>query len=335
MSESETSDQGALDVESAISLLNDQGGEEDNPSPQAEQPDVETQEIEADASSADDETDQPEKQDGEVEEEAEQAETLLEPPLYWKPEAKEAFAKLDPALQAEILAQEGPREEAASKAKAEAKAQVEAAQKEVESIQKLAAHLNDFLPQALQTFQSRWGQGEPDWAAVAEEHGTDKAFQLKTQYDRETAQLKQLQETAQKTAQEAHTAFVQSEWKVLAEIAPELAPDVSDVAKGHDKREGVTKYLVNQGVPVEAIKNISAREMLIAHKAMLWDQAQTALKAKPAAPKPAAPPPKAIARPSAGQTHVPPKVAALKAADRALSKSGSIEDAVALLNLRQ
>lgn len=331
----EVSDAGALDVDSAVALLTTPD-EQDQPQQQsAQDAPAADQEIEAATSAADETAQEPEQPEGgEAEQEQEQAETRLEAPLYWKPEAKAKFAQLDPELQAEILAQEGPREEVTAKAKAEAKAQAEAAQQEMASIQKLAESLNSFLPEAVQTFKSRWGEGQPDWEKVAEEHGTDAAFRLKTQYEKEQSQLVQLCQANEQAQIEANTAFVRSEWKVLAEIAPDLAPDVSDVKKGAESRQAVTSYLLNQGIGRDAVQLISAREMLIAHKAMLWDQAQAALKAKPATPKPAAPAPKAASRPTAAQPHVPAKVAAAEAAKRSFQKTGSIDDAVAYLTSR-
>ena len=332
MSESAASDTGPLDFNAAVSLL--EANEEQEQTPESPDEGAGDQEIDAETSSADDDAGEPEKPESEdVEEEQEQAETQLEAPLYWSKEAKAKFAELPPELQAVVLSQEGPREEVTAKVKAEAKAQIEAAQKEVESIQKLAVSLNAFLPQAVQTFQSRWGEAEPDWDRVAEEQGTDVAFRLKTQHDKEKAYLAQLNESNRQAQEEAHKAFVQSEWKVLAELSPDLAPDVADAQKGYEKRESVTKYLVGQGIPVEAVRQISAREMVLAHKAMLWDQAQAQLKAKPATPKPTSPPPKAAVRPAAAPVQTKTQQLATTASNR-FAQTRSVEDAIAFLEAK-
>jgi hypothetical protein len=249
----------------------------------------------------------------------------LDPPKYWSQEAKADFSKLTPELQAVVLAQEGPREEAAAKAKAEAAEVVKASKAEMGKVQALAEHLGEFLPQALETFQSRWGQKAPDWAAVATEHGADQAFILKAQFEAETQQLQQLASAKQQAATLAQQEFVKAEFARLAEIAPDLA----DPEKGAEKRTAVTTYLVGQGIEPEALRNISATEMVLAHKAMLWDQAQTALKAAPKpTPKPAPKP--APVRPAAAQPGTSQQ-RATQTLERRFAQTKNREDAVALI----
>jgi hypothetical protein len=195
-----------------------------------------------------------------------------------------------------VLEQEGPREEAAAKAKADAAKQVEAATKELAGVRTLAEQLGAFLPEAIQTFQSRWGAKEPNWVEVSEQYGAEETQKLKWRYDAEQKQLSELAQTTQTAQAEAHKAFVQTEWKALADLAPDLAPDATDPTKGAEKRQEVTKYLATNGIPQDAIAQISAREMLLAHKAMLWDRAQAALKAAPK-PKPTATRPESAGSP--------------------------------------
>jgi hypothetical protein len=325
MSEAATPASEPLSVEQAIANITPEPETEtapEAPEPAAEEP----EEIDAGDQPADEPEAEPEEQAEGEEELPAEAETL-DPPLYWSPEAKADFAKLPASLQAVVLAQEGPREQATAKAKAEASAQVQAAQKDREGITALAEQLAEFLPQAVTTFQKRWG--EPDWAQVAAEQGAETAFVLKAQYETEQKELSQLAQANQKAQAEAHKAFVQTEWRQLAEIAPDLAPDLSDPTKGAEKRQEVTKYLSDEGIPRESIAQISAREMNLARKAMLWDRAQAKLAAKPA-PKPVTAPARASVRPAASAAQSSPQGRVAQVANR-YAQTRSVDDAVALL----
>lgn len=327
MSESASSESGPLSVDQAIAALAPEPVEEapalEAPTEAAEEP----EEIVGDQP-AEDPEDVPET-DAEGEEEPDvEAAAPVDAPVYWSKEAKAQFSELPPELQAVVLSQEGPREEAAAKAKATAAAEVEKAQKDVAGVQALVTHLNEFLPQAIQTFNQRWG--EPDWAKVAQEHGADQAFVLKVEYENEQKQLTQLQQAQQSAQAEARKAFLATEWKQLEQIAPEL----TDPEKGQAARSEVVKYLVDDGIPKEAVDQISAREMLIARKAMLWDRAQAALKA-PKTPKPVtqiaqrAPVRPAAAQPGASSARTATSI------QNAFNAKPSIENAVALLVARE
>lgn len=254
-----------------------------------------------------------------------------EPPKYWSKDAKEAFANLPADLQAVVLAQEGPREEAASKAKAEAAAKVQAADAEVAKVQKLANELAEFLPQALETFASRWGS-DPDWVAYAQEHGAEAMTIAKAQHDAELTQLQKSVAAKQQADQIAQVAYVKAEFVKLAEVEPDLVPDVTDLNKGLDKRQGVVKFLLEKGLPRETIPDISAVEMSIAYDAMRWRDAQAKLKAQPPKPTPALRP--APVRPAAAQSQSPTVRSATTAAGR-FAKTRSVDDAVELLLSRK
>lgn len=328
MSESASPESGALSVDQAIASLIDPPAIEETEAPEAPLEAAEGTEPEGEASAPEDTEDGAETPAEEDEAaDAEEPEKLAAP-LYWKPEAKEAFDKLDPALQAEILSQEGPREEAAAKAKANALAEVQAAQKDRESVNTLAKQLSEFLPQAVEAFKSKWG--EPDWVKVIQEHGAENAAILKAQFEQEQKLLNQTAQATQTAQAEAHKAYVQTEWKALATIDPVLAPDPADPTKGAETRQKVTKFLVDRGIPTDAIAQISAVEMSLAHDAMRWREAQATLKA-PKTPKPvAAPAGRAAVRPAAAQPQSSPQRTATVAANR-FAQTRSPEDAIALL----
>lgn len=325
MSESATPESGPLSVEQAVAALTPQPVEQEAPEAPVE--------AAAEAVETEGETSTPEEAEGEAEQPAEVEEAEAEPepvvaadpPKYWSQDAKAKFAELPPELQAVVLAQEGPREEAAAKAKAEAAAKVAAADAEVSKVSQLAQQLGEFLPQALEVFQSRWGS-DPDWVAYAQEHGAEAMTLAKAQHEQELTHLQRLASAKQNADVQAHEAFVKAEFTKLADIAPDLA----DPTTGGEKRQAVVKYLSDNGIDPGSIRNISAAEMLIAHKARLYDEAQAALKARPI-PKPAAAPAvRSPVRPAAAPAQTSTQRTAAQVANR-FAQTRSVDDAVALL----
>lgn len=324
MSEPAMPDSAPLSVEQAVAALAPETAPE-APIQAAEEP----ENPEGETITPEEAPAEPEKlAEGEEAEAEPEAVEPVEPPKYWSTDAKAKFALLDPELQAVVLEQEGPREEATAKAKAQAAAEVEKAQKDMAGVQALANQLAEFLPQAVETFKQRWG--EPDWAAVAQEHGADQAFVLKAQFEAEQKQLARVQDATQIAQREAHKAFLNTEWKALATLAPELAPDVADPAKGSEVRQKVVNFLGERGIPQDAISQISAVELSLAHDAMRWREAQAALKAKPALKPALAVAAKSPVRPAAAIPQASSQRTATQFANR-FAQTRSIEDAVALL----
>jgi hypothetical protein len=257
----------------------------------------------------------------------------LAAPAYWSKDAKARFADLPPDLQAVVLAQEGPREAAAARAKAEAAREVKTAREHSQGVQVLAEQLSAFLPEAVQTFQQRWG--EPDWEQVIRQHGAEEAALLRARFDREQAQLHELAQRTDDARRQAHQAYMRSEFEALAQLDPELAPDARDPSQGSGKRQAVTRYLMEAGVDRNAIAQISALEMTLARKAMLWDQAQAAARGR-GGQSPSVhrrPTPKPGARP--GGAAAPPQHQGRTSAQSAFNAKPSIDNAVALLMARK
>jgi hypothetical protein len=328
MSEASTTESGPLSVDQAIAALMPETVEQDAPEAPVEAAE-EPQEIEGEANAPEEPTEGAENpEDPVIEEPAEVAETPLDPPLYWTPEAKAKFAALDPEIQAEILAQEGPREASAAKAKAEAAQQTQAAQAEVAKVQQLADHLGSFLPQAIETFQNKWGNA-PDWIAYANEYGAEAMMIAKVQHEQEFALLQQTAQATEYAKAQAREAQVAVEFQRLAEIAPDLA----DPVEGPKRRAEITEFLESSGLARDDIMNITANEMALAHDAMQWRKAQAALKARPT-PKPTpAAAPRSPVRPAAAAP-VPAQRTATQVANR-FAQTRSVDDAVALLLARK
>ncbi len=331
MSEAAMAPDAPLTVDAAVaSLLAKPEAEQDNPAPEAPAGAAEAQdEPQGEASTPEDTAAEPaEPAEGEEAEAQEDPVEVLEAPRYWSKDAKEQFSQLPAELQAVVLAQEGPREEAAAKAKADAAEVRSRADAELSKVQDLAAALGDRLPQWIETFTSKWGAKEPDWVALANEHGAEAVNLAKLQYDADKAKLQDAANETAKAKQLAQQTFVKAEFAKLAELSPDLAPDANDPKQGAEKRQEVAQYVAKLGIPAEAIAQISAAEMTIAHKAMLYDQGQAALKAAPK-PKPAAVARPAAVRPGAASGQSQPNLQ--KQARGRFDAKPSIDNAVALL----
>lgn len=320
MSEQAT-EAGPLTVDAAIASLIPPETEEvapEAPEKAAEEP----EKPEGETSTPEEAEVEPEEQaEGEEGAEVAEAETLPDPPLYWSPEGKAKWPDLSPEARAEILAQEGPRETAVAKAKAEAADVSANAIAELGKVKALSEHLAEFLPKAIEVFQSKWGS-DPDWVAYATEFGAEAMTIAKAQHDQDLALL---QKTANATAEaqtQARDAYIKAEFATLAEIAPDLA----DPVEGPKLRTEITKFLIDTGLDAAAVRDISAVEMALARDAKLWREAKAALKAAPPK-KPAAPAPKATVRPSAAAVAPNPS----KQAANRFAQTRSVDDAVALL----
>lgn len=324
MSEAPVAESGPLSVDQAIAALTPEPVEQAAPeAPQeaAEEP----VEIEGEASAPEDtEAEAETPDDGEQAEAEPEAVAPAEPPKYWSQDAKAKFTELPPELQAVVLAQEGPREEAAAKAKAEAAQISQAAQAEVAKVQQLADHLNGFLPQAIETFRSKWGDA-PDWMAYATEYGAEAMIVAKVQHEQELALLQQTAQAAQAAEAQAREATVKAEFQRLAEIAPELA----DPVEGPKRRAEITTFLQSEGLAADDIRNITAVEMALANDAMQWRKAQAALKARPATKPASVAAPRSPVRPAAAAP-APAQRTATQVANR-FAQTRSVDDAVALL----
>lgn len=327
MSDVEAPVSGGLSIEEAVAVLN--RDEPDAPAPEAQEAEEPQSEGAASAPEEAEDGAEPPAEDNETDAEPE-AVAPAEPPKYWSKDAKERFAQLPPELQAVVLEQEGPREEATAKAKAEAAEEVKAVRAERQQSQVLAEQLGTLLPDVLETFQQRWG--EPDWEATIQQYGAEQAAILKARFDKEQAQVQQLAQKTQTAKAQAHQAYVLEQFQVLATLDKELAPDVKDPRKGSEKRQEVTKYLVDAGVDPENVTRISAVELTMARKAMLWDQAQ-AKAAKPTpTPRPTPQQTRPLARGGASAGPADPQLKAIQTAKRSFAQTRSIEAAVALLN---
>lgn len=289
-----------LSVDAAVSLIQGAPVEQEEQAQQAPvEAAVEAEEQpeetipEGDAGEAD------EPGDSEDEDEVPQAAAdPVDPPQWWSKEAKERFAQLPPELQAEVIAQEGKREEVVSKAKAEARREAEAASQRIKEVEQLAQGLQEFLPRAVEAFRSKWE--DVDWAAWAEQD-PEAAFKGKLQFEQEQKLLGDTARAAAQANQIKHQEFLKAEYTKLQEVAPDLYGSDEPVVQ---RRKEVGEFLLSRGVSAEALGMITAEELSIAYDAMRWREHQAKAKQAAANPKPIAP--KAAPSPPVKAAAAPP-----------------------------
>jgi hypothetical protein len=178
-------------------------------------------------------------------------------------------------------------------------------------------------------FEQRWGN--VDWERFADEN-PDEFKRYAAVYEAEKLTLEQrqkrqraLEAEAQHAAKLARDRYLADEGRRLQEIAPELAASA-------ERRGEVGRFLIEQGFAEDVLRDISAVELALAHDAMKWREAQRKTSAQAKAPPKPQPAPRPVPVRGAG---VPSKGRELQGLETRLTKSGSLDDAVALLVARQ
>lgn len=266
----------------------------------------------------------------------EPAQPAAEAPQFWDAEAKAAFKTLTPDQQRIVAEQARAQNAAQNKAIEEAAQARKAAEGQASKVTQLAEQLNAYLPKVAETFKDRWA--DHDWPKLAQE---DPARYVadRAQYEAEQTQLKALAAQAEEASRLELQRYQTAEAEALVGLAAEHAPELTDPKTAAQSRQDVARYLIGAGYQPDQLSLVSAKDTVIAYKAMKWDQAQAAAKAAAAAPRPApmpAPAPRATSgtvRPTAAPAQVPSRQRSVDNARASLSKSGSVDDAVALLNL--
>lgn len=324
---------GPLSIDQAIGLLTQDAAPEPQEAPELA-PEPQEQEAEP-ATTGDDAVEPEEAGDSEdVESDGEAEAEPMNAPQWWDAEAKAKFAALTPDLQAIVRAQEDKREAVVARAKQEAAEYRKQADSEVQGVRALADQLGEFVPQAVETFKTRWD--DVDWQAWSQRIQSESDPEAATRdlaafnsarlaYEEQKAQVEKLQSARIEAEQMAHQAFMREQAEELTRLAPELA-------KNPETLNAIGKYLVEQGIPADQLRMISANEAVIAHKAWLYDQAQAKAKASIAPAKPKAPPVRTV--PSVGSGQAPSANRQAAVAKNRFAQTRSVDDAVALLMSR-
>jgi hypothetical protein len=317
----------SLSVDAAVGLLNDAPEEapaeikaNEPDAVEADEPDTEDNDIEAPPEA--DDPDAPETASEGEGEEVEAAQPPIEPPHFWSAEAKARFAELPYELQLVVQENEKAGSKAATQRLEEATLAKKAAEAKAEVLASLAERIEAAAEQAEATFANRWaGMDQAAWLKLSREN-PNQYIQLKAQHDAEMNAVQQARSAKDATSQVEHARWVSEQETLLKTIAP----DLTDPVKGPANRGAVAEYLKSQGVAEQALSNVGALEVSIAWKAMQYDKGRTALKPRPAAEK-------APIRPAASPSQSP-QSNALANAETRFKRSGSVEDAVRLLNLK-
>ncbi len=311
----------SFSVEDAVRDMSGPEPEDTAPDVAAETPDqTPDNDIEAQPEAeSDDGAETPtEVEDGETPE----PETVIEAPHFWSAERKADFANLPADLQQYVLENDKQAQRTVSQKLEEAATARKAADAEMEGLKTLAGRISEAAERAEETFGDRWGAVTAEqWVQLAKEDPA-RYTQLKAQHDAEREAVQQA-----KTAKDAATQLQRAQWVASEEDRLKtLAPELADPVKGPANRSAVAAYLQTQGVSEQDLPNVGALEVSIAWKAMQYDKGLSALKARPAAEK-------APVRPAASSSQSP-QSSALAKADTRFKQTGSVEDAVRLLNLK-
>ena len=259
---------------------------------------------------------------------AEPAEPAISPPPFWDAEDKAAFALLSREVQERVVKYARKGDAVTSKALEEAASTRKAAEAAHAQAHAKFQELNAHVEQSAALFVRKWDN--IDWPAWFQTN-PQLAAQAHAEFTAEQGVMKGLLDAKTKAEQDAEQRFLQSEAQALSELAKSdpVVADLLDAKEGQARRTEVAQYLVQHGIPQDRLKLISATEMSLARKAMLYDKAQAALKSKSSNPPPAAskPPPM-----SGGARGPSTSAMSVAAASSKLGKSGKVSDAVALLN---
>jgi hypothetical protein len=341
-------DTGPLSIDAAVALMTAPAVEpekieqpaavvaEQAPVEAAAEPETGGEEPQSESATTDDDAGEAaEPGDGEeAETPPEAAAQPVDAPQWWEADKKALFAQLTPELQATVRAMEDRREALTAKSRQEAAEARKQAESEVNGVKALAEQLSTFVPQAVEMFKTEWENIDWDgWVdrIQAEEDPEVAARDLvaynKAKLGMERAQttLQKLQKSQVEAEQIARQAFVREVVADLQEHAPELLKP--------DNQKALGEYIVKSGLPPEAMGQASAKELIVAHKAMLWDQAQAAAKAKAAtpAPKPLTPPVRTVAPVAAPAQASNPANREVARLSNRLSQTHSQEDGIALI----
>lgn len=252
----------------------------------------------------------------------------VDAPNWWDAEAKGKFAELSVELQEIVKVQEDKREAITQKAKQQATEAQKAAEAKVRELQTLAERADAVFMRAEEVFKSKWDGMTPEvWSELA---ATDPetAFQLKLEYDAEQDRLRTVRATQEQTSQVAQQQHYAEQRTRLQEINPKLSSDPKQL-------EALGKYIVDSGIPVEAIQHATADELQIVWKAQQYDQmmsrARAAKETPPVVTKPAAQ--KSLATTAARETALPPQQRDLQQAKNRLAQTGSRDDLATMFKM--
>lgn len=259
-------------------------------------------------------------------------EPVIEAPHSWGAEDKALFAQLPREVQEVILSRETQRDRAVFEAFERAAAASREAEAGLAGLAEVRSAVELAVASAGQAFAGRWRN--VDWVKAASEMSSEDYNRARALYERDLSEMQRLSAAQQLAEEEAFGAFVKAEEAKLPIYDPELA----DPEQGMARRGEVMSYLVGAyGYAPEVLnRQVGAAELAIARKAMLYDQlaAHMDARARQPAQRPNPAPARPALRPAAAQARTSNQ-RSLEASEARLAKSGSVEDAIAVLQARR
>lgn len=327
---------GSLSFDDAVGLLGQPPKDESEPAT-AEDAGAADEESPPDGDDA-----ETEGSPGETEAEDETEESPVKPPRTWTKAAQEAFALLPREHQQRIVETESERDSYYQRGLKEAAEKSKAAEAREQAAEQARQQYENALPALYQQFTAQFQaefQDIKSWDDVANMRQNDPMRFMAWQEAREKGnalaqQTAAAQQRQQQEAQQNWVNFVNRETEAFTAKAPEFA-NPETVAKAQAQAREV---LVELGFGEDELgamwdqgKPLSLRDhrvMLLVRDAMKYRAAQQA--AKTAAKKPAPP----VQRPGTAPAKGEAQAVDLKILNDKLTKTGRIEDAVAILNAK-
>lgn len=213
------------------------------------------------------EGDEPEGEDS-PEEDGEPEDPAIDPPVSWGTDAKELFAQLPADLQKQVVEREAQREKfvqakalEATEAKRSARIEAETAfaERQRQYASEVDFFASQFVPQA------------PDPSLASTDPVT--FIQLNAQYQAALVQHQNLMQRAEQARSEAayreQVAAAEQQEAELAVLAQQI-PDWSDEAKRAELLTSVASIGAELGYSPEALRDVSAQDILALRKAVEW-----------------------------------------------------------------
>ena len=275
-SQAETELDALLDEEHAEQIGDTEAAQE----PPAAEPEIETQETEDAPQASDDASDDPQLEDteaGKTAEEEEQAPPALDPPANWDEVGKEVWSEMTPKAQEYALEREKLKNGEITRRQQE-NAQLRLEVKKAQTAPD--EELTRLVAIGRQKYESQYAQVTDEVLIDAVSTGQITAEQMNAirhERDAEKVALDSMEQKLTQREAARHSSYVNDQSLELEAMDIEFAKDLP-------LRKRVGEYLVDGGYEHQDLKWVSARDMVLAKKAMLFDELQKAkATAKPAA----------------------------------------------------
>ena len=277
---------------------------------------------------------EPTEGDDQEDDGSEEAEEPIPAPEFWDSDFKARFANLGRDAQKLVAEQAKHGTAAIAKALNEAAVSRKSAEAEAQKLQESFKEVSSLVENGRKTFASKWaGVDEQQWlAAMAQD--PQATIQARQVYEQERAALTALEQAEQKAQEQALTQFRQAQDKRLNEIKSQdkVAAKLLDKAKDPAAQQELISFLNDAGIPLEAMKKASASELVILLKAQEYDKAmKRATEKRSTVERPSSKPSGMRAPTAAPKSN---QVSRLESQSRRLSQTGSVDDAIALLNMK-